>query len=364
MVSTDSIPHISTPAAPGWSKPMFAQAFLGTWLGIIGFVAIVNFVVNPFGIYPTTLIPRVETNNYEKKLELFDAFQPQPEALILGSSRVMSLDPEIVTGITGQRCFNFSLPGAKTETYYAVLKLALDRGAPIKTVIVGVEPEVFNPVLPIQSEARYIDDYSKYFVYDKHGQASVWEKISLLVTLDQINESISSLTRILEGKTGAQKLEYQPNGYSVQTEREAEIAAGTFDLIARIQSRVRKYPERSMALSKFTGLSDRRKQYWQAFLDLCKEKGIRVIVFMPPDHPELLTLLKSLGAEKIIDEVESYLQTTIAAEGGDFHNFTDISSFNGDPNLFYDEIHTQPSNGVRILEKLLISNGDSGGQIP
>jgi hypothetical protein len=345
--------HDIQPAAPGWSRPAFWRALVLTWAITLGFAAILNVVVDPFGIYGTGVFPRAQVNNYEEKLKLFDEFQPPPQALILGSSRVMSLDPETVTRLTGKRCFNFSVPGAKTETYYAILELALEHGAPIDTLIIGAEPEAFHPTLPIEPEARFVPEYSKHFIHDPHGQATFLEKLSLILTLDQVSESISSLTRLFKSKTGQSKLEYRPDGFSVEIEREAEIAAGTFDLNARIDSRIRKYPERSMRLSKFKGLSERRKQYWTDLLNLCRERGIRLYVIMPPAHPRLVRLLDELGAGGVFKEVADYLSSTVSGAGGIFRDYTRIESFGGDPSLFYDEIHVRPANGDRLLEKLL-----------
>ena len=308
--------HDIQPAAPGWSRPAFWRALALTWAITLGFAAILNVIVDPFGIYGTGIFPRAQVNNYEEKLKLFDEFQPPPQALILGSSRVMSLDPETVTRLTGKRCFNFSLPGAKTETYYAVLKLALEHGAPIDTLIIGVEPEAFHPTLQIEPEARFVPEYSKHFIYDPHGQAAFSEKLSLILTLDQTSESISSLTRLFKSKAGQSKLEYRPDGFSVQIEREDEITAGTFNLNARIDSRVRKYPERSFALSEFKGLSERREQYWTDLLDLCHEHGIKLYVVMPPAHPRLIQLLDELGAGPIFKEVADYLSSTVGEAGG------------------------------------------------
>ena len=355
------IGHDIREAAPGWSRPTFWRTFLIVWACILAFVALLNVIVDPFRLYGVAIFPRAEVNNYEEKLQLFKAYQPPPSALILGSSRVMSFDPDVVTRLTGRRCFNFSVPGAKTETYYAILKIALDSGAPIDTIIVGVEPEAFHPTMPIEPEARFLPEYSRFFIHDPHGQATVWERISRILTLDQTSESISSLQRVLKKKAGMSKLEYRADGFSVQTQREEEIAAGTFDINAIIDSRIRKYPERSLQLSQFKGLSERRKEYWRDFLALCREHGIKVYAFMPPYHPRLLSLLDSLGAGRILGEVSDYLRSTVAEVDGTYEDFTNIDSFGGDPELFYDEIHMRPPNGAKLLEKLLADASTGSG---
>jgi hypothetical protein len=325
---------------------------------VLGFVVGLNLLVDPFAIYGTGILPRAEVNYYQKKLELFENYNPKPECLIIGSSRVFALDPVAVEGLTGLRTFNFAVPGAHTETFYSILRLALeDYNSPIKTLIIGVDPESFHPTIPIQSEARYIGEYAKYFIHDEAGKASVFEKLGLLFSLGQLDESIGSVRNYLKSRAGISKMEYFPNGYSVYVQREQEIADGTFNLQERMDQRVRKYPDRSLFLTEFTGLSDVRKQYWEDMLAICREKGIKVYAFLPPTHPQLYQFLESVGAFDIFGDVSDYLRSSVVGSGGIFRDYTNLESFNGNPDDFYDEIHMRPQNGELLLRDLLGSNG-------
>jgi hypothetical protein len=315
--------------------------------------------VDPYGLYGSGLIPRADVNHYARKLEMFRAFNPQAQAIIIGSSRVLSCDPDVVTRLTGERCFNFWVPGARTETYYSVLRLALDSGAPIKMVIVAVEPEALHPNLPIEPEARFMPEYSKYFVYNPEAQAGFFEKAALLFTLEQTGESITQLGNLYNAQTGQGKLEYRPNGFATWTYWEKQMAEGTFDLEERIDSRIRKYPERSMGLSSFKELGEVREKYWEDFLGLCRERGIKVVAFMPPDHPRLVELLSEVGAEPVFRMVSDYLSETVASAGGTCVAYTNIESFGGDPGEFYDEIHMRPANGALLLEHLFSTNSET-----
>lgn len=338
-----------------WTSPSFYRVFLFSLLSALLFSVVLNILVNPYGVYGVELVPRVEINNYEKKLELIEKFQPPPKALIIGSSRVMSFDPEIVEEILGKRCFNFSV-GARAESYYAVLRLALEKyNAPLDTVIVQVEPEVFHPSLPADPQARFEPEYSQYFIYGPKG-ATLLEKIALLITLEQVGESIDSIFRLIRKETDKQKIAYKENGFSIQIQREADIKNNRFNLDAIIDKRLRRYPERSFLLSKFTGLSETRKKYWQDFLDICRERNIKVYACMPPVHPRLLELLYGLGAERIFKETEKYLKETVSEKDWVFKNYTNIETFNGDAQLFYDEIHMQPENCNKLLRDLLSSD--------
>jgi len=360
---------VSIQSETGLSKPLmsfsaFWRVITLTFAVVILATAALNVLVDPFDIYGVGLLPRSEVNYYEMKLELFDEFDPRPEALIIGSSRVLAFDPDVVEEMIGERCFNFSVAGAKAETFYAILRLALDDyDAPIHTVILGVDPESFHPAMPIQPESRFVSAYAKYFIHDPSGQATMAERLSLLLTLDQTSESISSIQTYLKERTGQAKMEFRDDGFATWIQREREIEEGTYDLQSRLDQRIRKYPERSLRLSEFTALDETRKEYWEDFLQLCEDKGIRVYAFLPAMHPQLLEVLNNLDAGRILGEVADYLDDTVSESGGVFRDYTDIRSFGGDPDLFYDEIHMRPENGEKLLKDLLGEAG-AGRKLP
>ncbi len=327
-----------------------------TSLMVIVCSAVLNLVIDPFDLYGLGLFPRTVMNHYQIKLGLIQEFDPPPEALILGSSRAYALDPDVVEGTLGQRCFNFSVPSAKAETYYSILRLMLEEfDAPIDTIILAVDPETFHPTLPIQSEARYIEEYARYFVYNDAAQATVWDRIALLPTLDQTTESFGSIHKLFQKSTGVKWMDYRDDGYSTFTQREQEISEGTFDLQSRLDNRIGKYPERSLRLSDFTGLCEVRQRYWEDFIELCRENDITVYAFMPVEHPQLHEFMLELGADEIFNSVSEYLGGTLAYEGWVYRDFTDIEEFDGDPDEFYDEIHLRPDNADRVLQSLMSS---------
>ena len=348
------------PGNSGRHFPAFWRIVAAAFAGVIILAALLNFIVDPYGIYGVHLLPRTEINFYEKKLELFSNYQPPAEALIVGSSRGIALDPDMVEELTGKRAFNFSVPGAKAETFYATLRLAVeDFGDPVDELILAVDPESFHPTMPIQPESVYMAQCSRYFIYNPDVQAGWAERVGLLFTLDQTSESIDSLGSVLKASMGRQKMEFRDDGYSTWVQREREIAEGTYNLESVLETRIRKYPERSLMLSSFTHLGETRMKYWEDFLDLCEERGVKVYAFLPPYHPRLSEVLHNFGADGILSEVSEYLEATVESHGGAYRDFRDIRSFGGDPNLFYDEIHMRPENATLLLENLLGAD-DSG----
>jgi len=353
-----------------WSGPFFWGILVSVAAVVVLIAAAMNYLVDPFDIYGNRYLPASQLNNYRQKLELFDKFQPPPSALILGSSRAMTCDPELVSEITGERCFNFWLPGSGAETLYAVMNVVGEESdVPINLVIVGVGVETVHPALPIQPEARYIPRIARWFVHDPHGRATTLERIGLLFTMDQTIRSAGVVYSVLRGRAvrqtseaGMPRLDYRDDGYAVQAQAEAQLAAGTFDLDAKIEARLRRrrFTEQGLVVSGWTGPSETRKRYWEEFLNLCRERNVRVYAFMTPAHPRLWSLLQELDAGPVYREVSDYFNRTVTEMGGTFRDYTLLESFGGDPQLFYDEMHMRKPNCDELIRNLLASYERSG----
>ena len=347
------------PDGPQAKANPWAQKWFWRWLvSVVGVMIvltiILNIVVNPFKLYYFNFFPPAEVNVRELKGDLIRKAIPPPQVLIIGSSRVMSFDPEYVTRLTGQPCFNFGGPAAMAEDYYATLRYVReDCGAPIDTVIVGVDLEAFHPTLPTQAQGRFLADYAKYYSQKENPDELLVKRLTMLLSMEQTGESIAVLQRALRREAGRPNMEYRNDGMAIMASREADIKKGKFNLEQRIALRVRRYPERSLALPSYTDLSATRRDYWMKFLDYCGDNGIKIYAFMTPYHPEVLQVIRLQGGVRVIDKVHDYVSQTTSAAHVTFRDYTQVGNFGGDPELFYDEIHMRPENCNRLLWSLL-----------
>ena len=340
-------------AVDEWSRPGFWRTFLIVLGAILALVGMLNVLVDPLDLYGSGWLPPWQFNRYERKLELFSHLNPPAQALILGSSRVESIDPDLVSRLTGKRCFNWGLPSASAEIMLAVLRLAVEEhSAPIELVIVGVDPVAFHPSRWVHPQARLVPAYTRYFERAPR-MAGIREKVSRLLTMEQTTTSYLVLRREAGLDEPQERVGYREDGRAVYFQRESAIAAGTFDLQQILGSRIPSYPEESLGLSTFSEMSQSRQRMWEQFLAMCNEKGIRVYVFMPPVHPDLWKLLVEKGAGPIFEEVSAFLDRTVTEAGGVFRDYTQLASFGGDPELFYDEVHMRPGNVEVVLKRLL-----------
>jgi len=338
----------------GWGQKRFWHWLVSIVTAMIVLAIILNFIVNPFKLYYFNFFPPAEVNVRELKGDLIRKAAPPPQVLIIGSSRVMSFDPEYVTRLTGKPCFNYGGPAAMAEDYYATIRYVReDCGAPIDTVIVGIDLEAFHPTLPTQAQGRFLPDYAKYYTQSKDPDELLIKRLTMLLSMEQTGESIAVLQRALKKEAGRPNIEYVNNGMAIMASREADIKKGTFNLEQRIALRVRRYPERSLGLASYKDLSETRKGYWEKFLRYCSDNGIIVYAFLTPYHPEVLQVIELQGGEKIIEKVRGYLKDTTSAPHVIFRDYLKVENFGGDVEMFYDEIHMRPENCNALLKNLL-----------
>lgn len=345
---------ISTTEEPkkiDWNHKLIWILVLVPFFITLGIFAVTNYIVDPFGLYGTGIYPPVTFSSYEHKLRLFREYEPKPRALVIGSSRVESINPEFVEELTGRTCFNWANPLAKTELFYAELRIALDDyNAPVDLVIVGVEPDVFHPQASAPPQAVSMLAYMRY-VSDKAATTVFLDRIARLFSFEQTNSSFM----VLSGTSDYNPMEesrWNANGYMVVS----DYRVLTKEMIVQgIENEVRDFPEEHWGSASHSNMSPMRKEFWEEFLRICHERSIRVYAYMTPLHPELLETVNNMerfDAAALYAEANEYLSRTVAEVGGVFRDYTDVTSFGGDPEGFYDVVHLQPENGDILLRDL------------
>jgi len=339
------------PVAASWLGSEFLRGYFTSLAITVFLIVAFNWIVDPFDIYGNQLFPPWQANRYAEKYDLYNKFEPPPEALIIGSSRVGSLDPLVVESITGHRCFHWGVPSAGIEAYNAILELAYEkRDANIKLIIIGVDPVSFKEGNPVQVQMLYEPHYTKYF-HKSLQQKADW--LIRLLTKEQTVMSAKVILRSLGGIADQAAPDNREDGFPLYSNREEAISEGKFDFEKNLEMRLAMYPGGFTCITGESKISESNKRLWEQFLEKCQDRGIKVYAFMPVEHPRLYEKMESLGAIPVYEEIAQYLKATVEGADGIFMDFTKLDSFNGDISEFYDEVHMRKPNGDLLLHKLL-----------
>jgi len=335
-----------------WQDRSFTQTFASAWFGTLILIALFNIIVDPFDLYGVNIVEPWEFNRYERKLELFKAYNSPPEVLILGSSRVETIDPDYVTMLTGKPCFNWGLTNGEPGSMLAALSMALNEyNAPIDTVIIGIDPSTFNPEFEVNAQGRLVHAYTRYFLKEPAWtQYSI--KLGRLFTIEQIKGGLKALLRSVNPDKGREDKGYDPDGKAVYNDKDELIKNGTFDLEKEMARQIPQFIE-VRGFDRFTELSPDRKANWEAILKICRDKDLKLYVFISPIHPELWERIVEVGGDKTYLEAVDYIKGTVRASGGVYKNFTDPRSFGADLSFFYDSVRMRNENAERLISALL-----------
>ena len=110
----------------------------------------VNFIVDPYNITKYNLLhikykfardDRTEKTNYFTSLPRFDN-------IMIGSSRVYSMNPTTVSNILGGTTYNFGVGTATVEDHLGILLYLQKQHKLPKNLILGIDFYTFNPDTP------------------------------------------------------------------------------------------------------------------------------------------------------------------------------------------------------------------------
>lgn len=129
-----------------WIKYFF-NIFVVTLLIIF----LLNILVDPFDELESNFfnLEKINLNNRDKKISLFQALMEKNieiDNLILGSSRVIKIDPSGVSKYLGGKSFNFGVNSASTEDYLGILLFLKNKNKIPKNIILGLDFYTFNPL--------------------------------------------------------------------------------------------------------------------------------------------------------------------------------------------------------------------------
>jgi hypothetical protein len=326
----------------------FVLRFLGLLGGVLAAVALLNYLVNPESIYATSILPPLTWNTRPEKAALMDRAQPPPQALLLGSSRIMKLDPAQIERRTGLPAFNAGVNVAMAEDYYALLRYAVERSRmPLKRVIIAADVDAFHDHEPTND---YLLQPNALGNYLQAGEQRFrrWKQFTLLFNGYQTKLSLISLWDAVHGRNANYR--FEPNGYVHFLQYEAERSRGHYDLDGKVNTTIEQYLRRYQG---YTSVSAQRLEYFRKTLAYARDRGIQVDVFLTPAHPRLLAALQQRNYGVLHAQVLEALRRTCAEYGAGFRDLSTLDTFGGRDADFYDGVHPDESNSARIVDALL-----------
>lgn len=257
-------------------------AFLLIFFGLLSFVALFNYFVDPYGRYGTNLLGANQTDSRSHIVQELRRQFPSPRTLLFGSSRSLLLNPRFGIELP---VMNVALYAGAIEDHYCILRYAVENlKYPIRFALIGLEADLMVNNHPIDPMLRTNEALSKYLIEENksliHGllsQPRYIEEVASLLSTTTLKNSLRKVLQILLRNfrvrdASANELTVLPK--RVYESFIEEIIAARKDM----QARLRQYK------SLYAGsvhVDRLRLEYLDRFAQYCEQKSINVVVFMP-----------------------------------------------------------------------------------
>jgi hypothetical protein len=104
---------------------------------------------------------------------------------------------------------------------------------------------------------------------------------------------------------------------------------------------------------KYPSLLPMSQEYFTKILAALNSWGTSPVIVLTPVHPDMLAAIGPLGFNDRRQEAIAYIKSLAATYHFTFVDMTDISSFGGSPDHFYDGVHMDPLNNARLLDAII-----------
>ncbi len=330
----------------------FSGIYLLSCFGLLALAVSVNVVGNSTNLFPSSLFPPL-TDRAWKTRRLDEAVRDRrpPEVIILGSSRVMQIQPKYVEAVTGKRAFNYGVAVATPIDYLTQLRYLLSIGCRPKMILLGVDEFAFRFGYG-RGGAQTLGHLGLFqempYPENRDAIATAFESIDLGTTQDSLLRFMRKRKRNLED-AGDVLLD---DGYLIFVNFVRKKEEGTFDLAANIAADVKHEDLTGDLQDALLRQNPRKLAVFKEFLSLAQAEGIEVRVMFLPLHPdfERQRLTERLAKARLA--MTQNLQTICSRYGVLYRDFTNLGSYDGDPNEFYDAVHQSPVNSRRMINAL------------
>ncbi len=290
-------------------------------------------LVDPHEDFGTGIIAPIVLTNRTEKLELLDALPEKPEILVMGSSRVFTMDPEQITTLTDKSAFNASVSYGRPEDHLAILKFLIEERQVIpERLVIGFNAGAFNndPIDPQLLNNKHLKKY----------------------LADPAPPLIQRLPRTLKDKVNASYIRDIGRSIffsatSMPTDRVSFFANGMQDTLFVPYDEAKILDNYYRALALFEGLNEPNWDRLEAFRALVRysmDHSIEIdVVLMPMPHITRSQLEVDTNITAIEDALREFF-TDQMPSSVTFHDFATTDAFGGDEQNFRDPTHAGIAN--------------------
>jgi hypothetical protein len=265
------------------------------------------------------------------KVDLLESLREPPELVIFGGSRAQRFEPSFAKELTGLPAFNFAVQNSRPEDVYAMSRMLFWRAPAVKLRCIWAlqaSSLADSPLHPgLLADDRLAQFLPEYFVREQRG----------IVTTTEGRELGSDNQFTARGQL-------LHNAYDQRLDKGVSFATTLSGYLSKMIPKAAG----PMAYSQ-----TRAKLYFERTLELYNLHGVEPVLVIMPYHPTALAAFREAGWDAKEEAFKAYLDSLRGRYRFHLVDYTDIASFHGAEEGFYDGAHVTTANSRRILSQVV-----------
>ena len=346
------------PVAAGKRARGFILFIIVAALLLMTSVAVVNALVDPYGILGTGVFPTATTSDRSVKADLIEKLKQAPQLIVLGSSRSMRYDPEYLQQKTGLRTFNagVNIIGGAADVW-AMTNYLHDRfpqSHPRYLWLVDVETFTTTVKESLTAEprlARYLDKTTGTAGRAGSELTTIGDDLKSLLSWATTRDSLRILAHqsTASAKEQAFRRQFRPNGgIAAKTMSPAERQHQTAESLARYTL---------LYQTAYHAIDPQAQRYVEQTLALLNQSGSEPLIVLTPLSPMFQQKLGPLGWYDRHQQVVDFFSSLASRYRFTFADMTSVSTWSGSPTEFFDGVHPSYPNIHTLIDFLAQNYG-------
>ena len=282
------------------------------------------------------------TSEITAKADLLQRLPRQPELIFFGGSRAERFDPEHARRKTGLTSFNLAVTNSHPEGAWALANWLYDRrpGAKLRWIwgmnSATLSDRDLDPaLLQDQRFSWYFDD----------------------ALLREQRKLLPKTVAQMPPRSHLENRRYARDGLLLWNtyDRYFEIG-GTLD--KSLDRYIATAVEKQRSAERRGAGRSRAREYFEKTLRLLNDHGTTPVIVVMPVHPRVLAALAKYGRVRSPAPFPAYLHGLEKRYRLKVVDLTELSSFGGDPDGFYDGVHIDRENSDRVIDALVERAGE------
>jgi hypothetical protein len=335
---------------------LFAGVYVFTCVGVLASALAVNVMGNASGLFPSPLFPPLSERAWKTR-RLDDAVRADrpPKVIVLGSSRVMQIQPQYIRAITGKAAFNYGVSTATPTDYLTQLRYLLKIGCRPDLVLLGVDESSFHGKRRPE-ELQTLGHLGLFMEMPSSENLDILAESLRGIDLGTTLRSLSKL--VGKKRSNLRRVEAAGNilledGYLIYCKHVRKLEDGTFDQAANIAADVGREARVALMHQSLLQPTSEKMDHFEQFLAIARAEGIEVRVVFLPLHPDYERRLFTEELSRARSAMSQNIQRTCVKYGAVYRDFTKLASYGGDPKEFYDSQHQTAINTRRMVNAIV-----------